>query len=200
MRWVNVITAAALILGLAACEEETVAPPTNVQPPAPAKSAAGKKGDTKTDEADAGAALPVAEFTEASFVESEDSRDPFRDFAHLFAKKRTGDKSLQREVKASQFALDELKLVGVVTGSARLVMLQDPVGFAWTATTGEYVGKAELVAVGGTDGREVAINWRVDRIRSSDVVFIREDTAHPEIPPTTRVMPLYPDEDLRSGG
>ena len=152
MRWVNVITAAALILGLAACEEETIAPPTNVAPAA-AKSAAAKKGDKTTAEADAGAPLPVAEFTEESFVESEDSRDPFRDFAHLFAKKRTGDKSLQREVKASQFALDELKLVGVVTGSARLVMLQDPVGFAWTATTGEYVGKAELVAVGGTDGR-----------------------------------------------
>jgi len=58
--------------------------------------------------------------------------------------------------------------------------------------TGDYVGKAELISAGGTAGAEVAINWRVDRIRPTDVVFIREDNAHPDIPPTTRVMPLYP--------
>ncbi len=38
----------------------------------------------------------------------------------------------------------------------------------------------------------MAVNWRIDRIRDSDVVFIREDPSHPEIPPTTRVIALRP--------
>ena len=59
-------------------------------------------------------------------------------------------------------------------------------------SAGDYVGKAELVTTGGPTGVDVALNWRVDRIRESDVVFLREDPAHPEIPPTTRVMYLHP--------
>jgi type IV pilus assembly protein PilP len=40
----------------------------------------------------------------------------------------------------------------------------------------------------------VAINWRVDRIRENDIVFLREDPSHPEIPPTNRVIVLYPSD------
>ena len=53
------------------------------------------------------------------------------------------------------------------------------------------LGKAMAERFAGA-GAEVAINWRVDRMRPTAVVFIREDNAHPDIPPTTRVMPLYP--------
>ncbi len=146
------------------------------------------------------AALPLVEFSEADFVESEDSRDPFRDYAYLFSKKTTGDRVVQRKVKASQFALDELKLVGIITRATRRVMLTDPSGYGWVLFTGDYVAKPELVSAGGTDGAEVAINWRIDRIRPKDVVFIREDAAHPEIPPTTRVMPLFPIQDTSRSG
>ena len=82
---------------------------------------------------------------------------------------------------------------------ARRVMLVDPSGLGWVLKTGDFVGKAELVTAGGTSGADVAINWRIDRIRSKDVVFIREDAAHPEIPPTTRVMYLRPGEDSTRG-
>src|SRR5690606_18195381 len=103
----------------------------------------------------------------------------------------------QRKVKAPQFALDELKLTGIIGRGVRAIMLTDPNGFGWMIYPGEYVGKAELVNVGGADGIEVPINWRVDRIRpdKNDVVFIREDATHPDIPPTTRVLPLYPTGD-----
>ena len=82
--------------------------------------------------------------------------------------------------------------MGIITRGRASVMLTDPNGYGWVLYTGDFVGKPELISIGGTDGTEVAINWRVDRIRPDDVVFIREDAAHPDIPPTTRVMPLYP--------
>ena len=68
------------------------------------------------------------------------------------------------------------------------------------AKVGDFVGKAELVHAGGPSGTDVAVNWRVDRIREGDVVFIREDPSHPEIPPTTRVMSLRPTEDTDKNG
>ena len=55
---------------------------------------------------------------------------------------------------------------------------------------GEFVGKSEVVHSGGPTGADVPINWRIDRIRPADVVFVREDPSHPEIPPTTRVVAL----------
>jgi len=190
-RLVCLACAGLLVLAAVGCEEEVV-------------TGGGSHGGRAARGADAGAALPdggagqgslpMMEFSDSDFVESEDSRDPFRDYAHLFVKTTRGDHIVQRKIKASQFALDELKLVGIVTRATRRVMLTDPTGYGWVLYTGDYVGKPELVSTGGTDGQEVAINWRVDRIRPKDVVFIREDAAHPEIPPTTRVMPLYPTE------
>lgn len=140
---------------------------------------------------------PIMEFSETDFAESEESRDPFRDYGHLYAKREKTVGTGQRKVHASQFALDELELSGILGRGRRAIMLTDPTGFGWVLYTGDYVGKPELVSVGGTDGTEIPVNWRVDRIRTdkSDVVFIREDPAHPDIPPTTRVMPLYPAGD-----
>ncbi len=58
---------------------------------------------------------------------------------------------------------------------------------------GPDISPAQIIAGKGAD---VAVNWRVDRIREADVVFVREDPSHPEIPPTTRVVSLRsPDED-----
>jgi len=192
--WIAIVAALA-----SGCGDEPVVGP-NDMPPATAAPGAPAASASVAASASASPALPVVQFTEADFVESDDARDPFRDFRHVFLRKDSGDRAVQRNVKAAQYALDELKLVGIITRSTQLVMLQDPTGFAWTVTTGEYVGKTELVRAGGADSQEVAMNWRVDRIRPTDVVFIRDDSAHPDIPPTTRVIPLYPDESTRPGG
>lgn len=170
------------------CEEE---PPLQYSDPsAPGGTAASATATAEAE--DEAPSLAVVEFTESDFVESEESRDPFRDYTYLFVKKNQSESVVQRKVKASDYALDELTLSGIITRGRASVMLTDSSGFGWVAYVGDYVGKAELVSAGGTDGTEVVINWRVDRIRPTDVVFIREDSAHPDIPPTTRVMPLYP--------
>jgi type IV pilus assembly protein PilP len=102
-------------------------------------------------------------------------------------------------VLVDRFALDELKLVGVVSRAPPRALLTDPGGLGWVVKVGDFVGKPEIVHTGGPSGADVAINWRVDRIRESDVVFIREDPSHPEIPPTTRVIALRPLEETAPG-
>ena len=80
-------------------------------------------------------------------------------------------------------------------------LLTDPGGLGWVAKVGDFVGKSELVHAGGPTGTDVAVNWRVDRIRDGDIVFIREDPSHPEIPPTTRVVALRtPEEEAGQKG
>jgi type IV pilus assembly protein PilP len=181
-----------LPLLFAACEDDSLYVPPAGSTPARSKKKADKKKKVEQK-------APPVEFTEGDFVESEESRDPFRDYRHIFAKKTKTDVDNPRKVKAPAFALDELRLTGIITRSRSRAMLTDGAGFGWVVYTGDYVGKAELVSTGGTDAQEVAINWRVDRIRPQSVVFIREDAAHPEIPPTTRELPLYPAETTRGG-
>ena len=60
---------------------------------------------------------------------------------------------------------------------------------------GQFVGRSEVVQ-GGTSGAEYEINWRVDRIRDTDIVLVREDPANPDVPTATRVIPLRPDDVL----
>ncbi|MFP6684389.1 MAG: pilus assembly protein PilP [Polyangiaceae bacterium] len=181
------LVAALLAFFAVGCEDE-------FKPPA-ASNAAATSAATAAPSASASAkavAEIAREFDEADFVESDDNRDPFRSFEEMFLRRATGTKTVQRKVKAGSFTLEELRLTAIVGRSVRRLMLTDPSGFGWVLYTGDYVGKPEFVGVGGNDGQEIPLNWRVDRIRKSDVVFIREDASHPEIPPTTRVVPLYP--------
>lgn len=136
--------------------------------------------------------LPPQEFTEADFTETDKSRDPFRSFAKTFVAQSKGRTNIQRIVLAEKYALDELKPVGIVSRGDVKALLTDPAGLGWIVKVGDFVGKSELVHTGGPTGADVAINWRVDRIRENDIVFIREDTSHPEIPQTSRVIVLYP--------
>lgn len=163
--------------------------PAGGAPNAPAGSAAASAGAT------AGMPpLPPQEFTEADFTETDRSRDPFRSFAKAFVAQAKGRVTTQRVILADRFALDELKPVGIVSRGDVKALLTDPAGLGWIVKVGDYVGKAELVHTGGPTGSDVAINWRVDRIRENDIVFIREDTSHPEIPQTSRVIVLYPSD------
>ncbi|WP_437990147.1 pilus assembly protein PilP [Sorangium sp. So ce145] len=191
-------TAAAL--ALAGCEEEApVTSSTRPRPPGAQASASPPRASAAgagSAAADAGAPelppLPLREFQEADFSESDRSRDPFRSFESLFATQARGRVTIQRQVLVDRFALDELRLVGVVSRAPARALLTDPTGLGWVVKVGDFVGKAEIVHAGGPTGVDVAVNWRIDRIRDSDVVFIREDPSHPEIPPTTRVIALRP--------
>ena len=167
--------------------EPSVSPAT-AQPPA----AAAEPGATLT-EVDPGPA-PKVEIVEAEFTESERSRDPFRSFSDIFKEESQDAAKSQREVVLSQFSIDELKLIGIVTrAEPAKAMLVDPGGMGHVVKRGQFVGRADIVQAAGRTGASYEINWRVDRIRDGDIVLIREDPANPDVPSATRVIPLRPE-------
>jgi type IV pilus assembly protein PilP len=148
------------------------------------------------------AALPTelkgVEYTENDFVESERNRDPFR--SYLVQSQPVNKTALnQRKIELSQYSLDELKLVAIVTGGDQSrAMFVDPSGKGTVVYKGSFVCRPEVVHIGGSSGPEYQLNWRVDRIRAGDVVLIREDPAQPAIPPATRVIPLHPEAEKQA--
>lgn len=185
-----------LSAGLAqACEPEVV------RPSRPAASAQGKQAASPdAGAAHADAAAPRIEFPEAEFTESERSRDPFRVYARLFVEEAHGGLKSQREVVLDKYSIDELKLVGIVTRiQPAKAMVVDPTGKGHVIQRGQFIGRPEVVAQAGTTGATYEVNWRVDRIREGDVVLIREDPSHPDVPTATRVIPLRPDGTIVEG-
>ena len=149
----------------------------------------------------ASAPAPKVEVQETEFTENERSRDPFRSFARNFAQDTKARVHSQREVILSQYGLDELKLIGIVTrAEPAKAMLVDPTGKGFVIQRGQFVGRADVVQAAGASGTVYEINWRVDRIRPSDVVLIREDPSNPDVPSATRVIPLRPEDDLNGTG
>lgn len=137
---------------------------------------------------------PRPAIDEAEFVETDRSRDPFRSYARSFVEEAKGSVRSQLEVVLSDYSLDELKLIGIVTRlQPAKAMLMDPSGKGHVIQRGQFVGRADVIR--GTDraGSTYQINWRVDRIREGDVVFVREDPKNPDVPTVTRVVPLRPE-------
>jgi len=137
---------------------------------------------------------PKIDFQEAEFSESEKSRDPFRSFATMFVNEARGKVKSQREVLLDEYSVDELKLIGLVTGvDVPKAMLVDPTGKGHVVQRGQFLGRAEVVQENTATGRAYEINWRVDRIRDGDVVLIREDPQNRDVPSATKVIPLRPE-------
>jgi len=139
--------------------------------------------------------LKAPEYTENDFVESDRNRDPFRSF--IVQNQQVSRQALnQRKVELAQYSIDELKLVAIVQGADQpRAMFIDPSGKGTVVYKGTFICRPEVVHIGGSNGPEYQLNWRVDRIRDTDVVLIREDPAQPAIPPATRVIPLHPEQD-----
>jgi type IV pilus assembly protein PilP len=140
------------------------------------------------------------DFAENDFVESDRNRDPFRSFASIFApepsKKLTPH---QLAVLLPQYSIDELKLVAIVTGGEYpRAMVVDPNGKGWVLKRGDWVGRPEIVHTGGANGADYQLNWRVDKVRDGDVVFIREDPANAAVPPSSRVITLHPESENKN--
>jgi type IV pilus assembly protein PilP len=183
---------------LSGCEDEVVtASPSAGSISAPAE--AGTKPPPAAKAAEKTAAVddqpaPKMDIVEAEFTESERSRDPFRSFADLFKAESKGVAKSQREVVLSQFSIDELKLIGIVTrAEPAKAMLVDPGGMGHVVKRGQFVGRADIVQAAGRTGASYEINWRVDRIRDGDIVLVREDPQNPDVPSATRVIPLRPE-------
>ena len=139
--------------------------------------------------------LKGVEYTENDFVESDRNRDPFRSYLEQ-AQPANKEVANQRKVELGQYSIDELKLIAIVHGSDQArAMFLDPSGKGTVVYKGPFICRPDVVHIGGSNGPEYQLNWRVDRIREGDVVLIREDPAQPAIPPATRVIPLHPEAD-----
>lgn len=192
-RWVPVCALALPIalLGFAGCGNAPAGGASGSAPP-PSPSA---RAATLASASALPPELKGPEYTENDFVESDRNRDPFRSFIaqNQVAK---GPQKIQREVQFAQYSIDELKLVAIVMGSDKpRAMFIDPVGKGTVVYKGTFVCRPEIVHVGGSNGPEYQLNWRVDRIREGDVVLIREDPANPQIVPATRIVPLHPEQE-----
>jgi len=180
-----------LLLGLAAfgCEDEVVTSSADGTPrtaPSAAPAASAEKAMAEGP--------PAVDFQETDFGEGERSRDPFRSFANTFAEEARGKVKSQREVVLDQYSVDELKLVGIVTRiQPERALMVDPTGKGHIVLRGQFIGRAEVVQ-GGTSGADYEINWRIERIRDSDVVIVRDDPTNPDIPSATRIIPLRPEQ------
>lgn len=198
----NVLTGARLISIAAvlafgvACEEEPVQVGRGVAPQAPAPVAPGAAmGDAGVD-----AGTPIVQYRDEEFAESDTNRDPFRNFVAIFVvdppERSAGG---GREVKLPETGIDEMRVIGVVTGMARpQAMVIDREGVGHVIRRGDYLGRSEVVQVGGTEQLPVTLNWRVDRIRESSVVLVREDPTAPNRPPLTRILNLRNEEEERA--
>lgn len=151
------------------------------------------------------ASLPPSQFTkvqysESDFVDSEENRDPFRSYASLFDDSKKDKKvTNQRNILLSQYGIDELKLAAIVTGGDYpRAMVIDPAGKGWVLKRGDFLGRSDSVHVGGANGTDYQLNWRVDRVRDGDVVLVREDPAQPNVPPSTRVLTLHPEGEQKA--
>ncbi len=192
-----VVTALVVGLAAAACGEE-------VKTASPAADGSGRAAKKQPDAGLEGgapdAALVPLAIQENEWVESERSRDPFRAFSNMFVEEARGRVKSQREVILDNFALDELKLVGIVLrANPPVAMLVDPAGKGHTIKRGQFVGRPEVVQEGHR-GAAYEVNWRVDRIRDGDVVFVREDPQNPDVPSATKVIPLRPESALGPSG
>jgi type IV pilus assembly protein PilP len=196
MKWQRLLAVcfvACAVPAALACGESTQTAPL---PPPPVRTA-------PTASAIASALPPELkgpEYTENDFVESDRNRDPFRSFA--VQNQPVNKQALnQRKVELAQYSIDELKLVAIVQGGDQpRAMFVDPTGKGTVVYKGTFVCRSEVVHIGGSNGPEYQLNWRVDRIREGDVVLIREDPAQPAIPPATRVIPLHPEADKEGTG
>lgn len=181
------------LFALTGCEDPVAAPsiptPAVGAPPTAAPGAAASASASPDS-----LPPPKLEIVESEFTESERSRDPFRSFVDAFKEETKGTAKSQREVVLSKFAIDELRLIGIVTrAEPAKAMLVDPGGTGHVVQRGQFVGKPDVVQAAGRSGASYEINWRVDRIRDGDIVLIREDPQNPDVPSATRVIPLRPE-------
>ena len=177
---VAVLTAGLVV----ACEDE---------PPIARRTKSSRPAASATQALDGGAEaqLPGIEIQEAEFAESEKSRDPFRSYVRVFADEESGKVKSQRQVVLSEYSLEELKLVAIVTGiHPAKAMLVDPAGKGHVIRRGQFVGRPDAIQ-GSPGSPSYELNWRVDRIRPGDVVLVREDPQNSEAPSATRVLTLH---------
>jgi type IV pilus assembly protein PilP len=188
MKAINTCLLALVLVGCGEDEAATTSSPGSVPPAAPG---APQEQATEQDVKKKKDLPPPVDFQETAFIESERSRDPFRNYAKVFVDEARGQVRSQREVVLEQYAIDELKLIALIQRiHPPRAMLVDPTGVGHVVQRGQFVGRASVVQPTGGVGAAYEVNWRVDRIRDGDLVLVRDDPSNPDVPSATRVIPL----------
>ena len=196
------VFAMAAVLSAVGCDADKVssARPSASGAPSASAAAVDRKAlaaGTASSAAPAGSVLPKVDFQETEFGESERSRDPFRSYEQSFVDETRTTAKSQRQVVLADFGIDELKLVGIVTGVPDAkAMLVDPHAKGHVVQRGQFIGRTEIVHGDSKGAPTYEVNWRIDRIRDGDIVLVREDPKNPEVPSATRVIPLHPDPNV----
>jgi type IV pilus assembly protein PilP len=180
------LSALAIAAVLAGCDDE-------IRVGRPAPNAPGPSDPAAVVEADGGVpdgGPTVEQYRDEDFVEADNNRDPFRNYAAIFQAVPPPPEG-GRDVRMPDTGIEEMRLIGIVSGVADpRAMLVDRNGMGHTVRRGEYVGRPEVVQAGGTEDLSVTLNWRVDRIRPNEIVLTRDDPTAPNRPPLTRVLAL----------
>ncbi len=176
---------ASLALSLAGCSDAPKEPPPKPaapKPAAPKPAAPAAPAGAAPAAAVKGSVLEEARkrtLTKDDFTESDSNRDPFRSFLSSFAVQVVVNK--QHKIILEKFALDELRLAGIVTGELQpRAMFIDPSGQGVTVVRGDHVSKADAL---------------VTRI-AADRVYLRieEDTGTDKPRVTERQIELHAGE------
>ena len=181
MRPLSVLSKLSLIALLGCSTERSPSPsPSAATPPVPVETAAAVTPAPQS---------PPPNRALSAVPEAVDGRDPFQSAVPVPGAVTPPRAADDRPRKSKRFTIDELKLVGIVsTSDSPRAMLVDPRGKGWVVTRGELLGRAEVIHDGEGDH---PVSWRVDRIRESEVVLVREDAARSTVPSSTRVLALH---------
>ena|GEM_PF-1892232 len=165
---------AVVTMGLVACEDDK----PKASPAAVAKKKKRRRRKKAAAKAPAKPTLPTLVLTDQDFVEGVANRDPFRSFLGEFAKPVREVTRTQRKVKLQRYGLDEIKLIGIVTGGVRpRAMFRNPKGVGVVVVRGEYISKSE---------------GRVKDIRGDKVIIEITGSSEEQLKVADRTIELHP--------
>jgi Tfp pilus assembly protein PilP len=178
----------ALALSLVGCGGEEKSTPLPARPSArpgaapPGSPTAALQPTLEQSKEQLLAEVRKRQLTADDFKESPTNRDPFRSFLTSFATPVVVNK--QHKVLLEKFALEELKLVAIVSGDGvqPRAMFVDPTGMGVSVVRGDHVSKADAT---------------VTRIAPDRIFFQMEEdlgTGKPKI--AERVIELHANENV----
>jgi Tfp pilus assembly protein PilP len=122
------------------------------------------------------------------FAESTRNRDPFRSYSLSF--RARAPEEMQRRVIMPTTSVEEMRLIAIVSGMPRpKAMLVDQGGVGHVVERGDYIGRPKMIQATGSVS--MTLNWRVDRIRDSEVVLTQQDPADPTRAALTKIILLH---------
>ena len=192
MKATKVILALGFALFLACGEQITTPSPT----PIPSAAAPSTHPAPSASASLSVAASPSAQLqiVDGDFVENDGNRDPFRSFLAAAPSSSVNipvSTVTILPVILKNYSIDELKLVAIIlSGDYPRALFIDPTGQDYILRRGMLLGKPEIMHP--VNSMQVyPLYWKVDAIKSSEVVLIREDPTHPEAVPIYREIPLH---------